>query len=116
MKEESEFSESSTSLKRCSLTHAAVWTAHYSWLFLCDVSQSHDGLRVDSHGQRCSYSAMYGQDLDYWLNAVRVTSVPQNLEEQDHVLGVTLNNSLGQKVLNGLWEDGRYDDVGLLCP
>lgn len=75
---------------------------HHSGLLLCNVPQCHDGISMDSNGQRCSSSAMDGQDLCDRLKASRMTSVTQNLQEQDNVLGLIFSNSLCKEVLDGL--------------
>lgn len=80
---------------------------YHSGLLLCNVPQGHDGISMDSHGQRCSCSAMYGQDLRDRLNTGRMTSITQNLQVQNDVLGHTFNNSLCQKVLDGLLVEMR---------
>lgn len=80
---------------------------YHSGLLLCNVPQGHDGISMDSHGQRCSRSAMYGQDLCDRLYTGRVTSITQNLQVQNDVLGHTFNNSLCQKVLDGLLVEMR---------
>lgn len=50
---------------------------------------------------------MYGQDLCDQLNAGRMASVTQNLQEQADVLGLTFSNSLCKKIPDGLLVEMR---------
>lgn len=84
------------------LEFSLVLRIHHSGLLLCHVPQGHDGISMDSHGQRCSCSAMYRQDLCDRLKASRMASVSQNLQEQDDFLGLIFSDSLCKKVLDGL--------------
>lgn len=93
--------------QKISLKCSLVLRVHHSRLLLCNVPQGHDGISMDSHGQRCSCSAMYGQDLCYRLKASRMASVTQNLQVQDDVLGLILSDSLCKELLDGLWEEMR---------
>ncbi len=75
------------------LKYSLVLRIHHSGLLLCNVPQGHDGISVDSNGQRCTCSAMNRQDLCYWLEASRMASVTQNLQEQGDILGLISSNS-----------------------
>lgn len=83
---------------------------YQSGLLLCNVPQSHNGISMDSHGQRCSCSAVYRQDLCDGLDTVRVAGITQNLQEQADVLDLTFGNSLCEKILDGLWAEMTYSN------
>lgn len=95
--------------------YSMVLKIYHSGLLLCNVTQGQDGISMDSHGQRCSCSTMYGQDLCDRLNASRMASVTQNLQEQDNVLGLTFSNSLCKKILDGLLVEMRNSDLLFSC-
>ncbi len=89
------------------LEYSLVLRVHHSGLLLCNVPQGHDGISMDSNWQRCSCSAMNGQDLCDRLQASRMASITQNLQEQDDILGLTFSNSLCKEVLDGLLGEMR---------
>lgn len=57
---------------------------------------------MDFDGQSSSSSAMNRQHLCNLLKAGGMAGVTQNLQEQDHFLGLISNNSLCQEILDGL--------------
>lgn len=87
---------------------------HQSGLLLCNVPQGQDGISMDSCGQRCSCSAMYGQYPYDWLKAAGMASITQNLQEQDDVLGLIFSKSFCKEILDGLWEEVRNNDFAAL--
>lgn len=83
---------------------------YQSGLLLCNVPQGHNGISMDSHGERGSCSAVYRQDLCDGLDTVRVAGITQNLQEQADVLEISFCNSLCEKILNGLWVQMAYSN------
>lgn len=94
-----------------------MFRIYHPGLLLCNVPHGQDGISMDSYGQRCCCSAMYGQELCNGFKGARVASITQNLQEQDDFLRLLFSNSTCKEILDGLPMEGekQFSVLSVFC-